>query len=141
MEFLTHINWETVLVSSIPGVLILAGIIYQSIRKRQESNIETSAATALKREPTWVELEESNRKLRAEMDEQRKEFENAINSLEERFKKFEQKTNVRIGALSNMLHSAQAQWPTDAPGPVFEGSDLDALENTDVPYIWRFSRR
>lgn len=141
MEFLTHINWETVLVASIPGLLILVGIIYQSIRKRQEANIETSAATALKREPTWVELEESNRKLRAEMDEQRKEFENAINSLEERFKKFEQKTNVRIGALSNMLHSAQAQWPTDAPGPVFEGSDLDALENTDVPYIWRFSRR
>lgn len=141
MQFLNEINWETVLVASIPGLLILAGIIYQSIRKRQEANIETSAATALKREPTWVELEESNRKLRAEMDDQRKEFEAAINSLEARFKKFEEKTNVRIGALSYMLHESARQWPEDAPGPIFEGKYLDALENTDVPYIWRFSRR
>lgn len=141
MQFLTHINWETVLVTSIVPLLTLAGIIYNNARKRKNTAIETSAATALKREPTWVELEESNRKLRAEMDEQRKEFEAAISNLEERFKKFEDKTNVRIGALSYMLHESARQWPEGTPGPVFEGSYLDALENTDVPYIWRFSRR
>lgn len=145
MEFLTHINWETVLVSSIPGVLILAGIIYQSIRKRQEANIETSAATALKREPTWVELEESNRKLRAEMEEQKSNFETAIEELEDRFKtrleNLERKTNVRIGALSNLLYTAADAWPTGHPAPNFEQADLDALENTDVPFIWRMGRR
>lgn len=141
MEFLTHINWETVLISSIVPLVGLFGLLYNDFRKKKNASIDTAEATALKREPTWVELEESNRKLRAEMDEQRTEFEEAIKTLKERFDTFEKKTNVRIGALSNMLHSAQAQWPTDAPGPVFEGADLDALENTDVPYIWRFSRR
>lgn len=149
---LADINWETVLVTSIVPILTLAGLIYNNLRKRKNTEIDTESAIVVKREPTWVELEESNRKLRAEMDEnksafeaelerQRSSFEARLQEIEARQGKFEQKTNTRIGALSNMLYAAADQWPTDHPGPEFNPEDLDALENTDLPYVWRGRRR
>lgn len=145
MEFLARINWETVLVIAIPGLIGLLGVLWNDFRKKKNASIDTAEAKSLRREPTWVELEESNRKLRAEMDEQKNNFETAMEELETRFKtrleNLERKTNVRIAALSNLLYTAADAWPTGHPAPNFEQSDLDALENTDVPFIWRMGRR
>ena len=120
------INWETVLVASVPAIMIFIGVVYNDLRKKRNASVDTENAVAVKREPTWVELETSNRELRKEMKE-----------LSDRFDQFERRTNTRIGALSNMLHESARQWPATHPGPYFERADLAALENTDVPYIWR----
>lgn len=130
-------NWEALIVPSIPGVLALIGVVYgvyASRRNNQEDNDSTKQA---RREPTWNEVVNENRQLRKDLDEQKKDHEDAIRKLEERFDAFEKKTNTRIGGLSNMLHEASRQWPSDREGPYFDQEYLDALENTDVPYIWR----
>jgi hypothetical protein len=137
VNFVSGVNWETVLVASIVPVIGLIGILYNDFRKKKNASIDTAQAVAVKREPTWVELEESNRSLRAEMAVQKKDADQRIADLEARFDTFETKTNVRIGALSNMLHASARQWPETHPGPYFEAEDLAALENTDVPYVWR----
>lgn len=143
-----NIDWQTVLVASVAPTLIFAGLLFNQFFRKRNTETDTSAATALKREPTWVELEESNRKLRAEMAqmekdndkklaEQKAAFDAKYDRLADRFDTFENKTNVRIGALSNMLHQSASQWPPDHPGPYFDPKDLGALEHTDVPYVWR----
>lgn len=136
-QVLADINWETVLVASILPLLGLIGIIYQSYQKRKEAREGNDATRAAKREPTWNEVVDENRKLRTDLENQKKDNDAKIEALEARFDAFEKKTNTRIGALSNMLHSASSQWPADQPGPYFSQEDLDALENTDVPYVWR----
>lgn len=148
MDFLQNVNWESVLITSIPGMLILAGILYNGFRTKKNAEISTNSAVAVKREPTWVELEESNRKLRAEMADMEKAndeklaaqkvaFDAKYDRLASRFDNFETRTNTRIGALSNMLHASASQWPPEHPGPYFDPKDLGALESTDVPFIWR----
>lgn len=130
-------NWESILIAAIGPVLVIVGLIYQEYRKRKLAQDANAADSIARKEPTWVELEEANRDLRTEMDDLRDRSEKRIKALEERFAAFERKTNTRIGALSNMLHSASSQWPADSPGPYFDLADLEALENTDVPYVWR----
>lgn len=136
-HILADINWETVLVASIVPIIGLIGLIYQSYQKRKETRDSNNAQTANRREPTWVELDEANRKLRQEMEENERRADERFKKLEERFDTFVKKTNTRIGALSNMLHTAQTSWPEGVPGPYFSREDLDALENTDVPFVWR----
>lgn len=131
------INWETVLVASIIPVFGLIGIIYKSYSDKKAAKAGNDATTANRREPSWVELDEANRKLRQEVDDNKEDAERRIKALEDRFETFVNKTNTRIGALSNMLHASAQQWPTDHPGPYFLQEDLDALENTDVPFVWR----
>lgn len=129
--------WQTFLVSSIaPAAVVLAALV-QHFRKRKNTQIETEGAVTLKREPTWVELEEANRNLRTEMDAQRRDFEGQIKGLTERMNDYEAKTNRRIGALSNMLHATAYQWPADHAGPFFDAEDFAALEMTDIPYTFR----
>lgn len=132
-----NINWETVLVTAIPAILLLAGVIFNGFRTKKNEKAAAENTITVKREPTWVELEESNRSLRKEMKEQGEGHDKKIKELEDRFDTFEKKTNVRIAALSNMLHAASRQWPAETPGPYFDSSDLEALEHTDVPYVWR----
>lgn len=145
---LDGINWETVLVASIIPIFGLIGIIYQGIQKRREAREGNDATKAARREPTWKEVVDENRQLREDLNEQGEKHNRAIEELKEsqrneladlnrRFDDFERKTNTRIGALSNMLHSASTQWPADHPGPFFDREYLDALENTDVPFVWR----
>lgn len=142
------IDWQTVLVASIAPGLIFAGLIFNQIFRKKNTQTDVQSATTLKREPTWVELEESNRKLRAEMDErdkandekmaqQKAEMDAQYAELRTQLVEFKQKTNVKIAAMSNMLHTASVQWPPDHPGPLFDPKDLGALEHTDVPFIWR----
>lgn len=136
-RILADINWETVLVASIVPIIGLIGLIYQSYQKRKETRDTNNAQTANRREPTWVELDDANRKLRQEMEENERRADERFKKLEERFDTFVKKTNTRIGALSNMLHASAQQWPADHTGPYFSQEDLDALENTDVPFVWR----
>jgi len=136
-QILADINWETVLVASIVPIIGLIGLIYQSYQKRKETRDSNNAQTANRREPTWVELDDANRKLRQEMEDNERKADERFKKLEERFDSFVQKTNTRIGALSNMLHASAQQWPSDHTGPYFSQEDLDALENTDVPFVWR----
>lgn len=137
MNFWTNVNWETVLVVGIPGLLTLLGVLYNDFRKKKNAKIDSDSAVVLKREPTWVELEEANRALRTELDAQRKEFEGKMAALTDRMNRYEEKTNRRIGALSNMLHATAYQWPADHAGPFFDAEDFSALEMTDIPYTFR----
>lgn len=143
-----NINWETVLVTAIPAILLLAGVIFNGFRTKKNEKAAAENTITVKREPTWVELEESNRSLRKEMQErdeandrkmteQKEAFDAQISELRGELGDFKRKTNVKIAAMSNMLHTASVQWPADHPGPYFDSSDLEALEHTDVPYVWR----
>lgn len=131
------LNWETILVASIPGVIVLLGAIYNDIRRRRNAHVDTQARVSEKREPSWVELENANRQLREELTEQRADYESRINALDAKITEYQRKTNKRISALSNMLHESARQWPATHPGPLFDPEDLAALENTDIPYIWK----
>ena len=128
--------WETLLVSSVPALLVLAGVIYNDWRKKKNSQIDTQAAIQNKREPTWVELEESNRKLRAEMADQKTEAESRIAGLEARFNEFEARTEKREKAMFRVLNDASIQWPESHPGPLFDSEDLETLADT-IPSRWR----
>lgn len=113
------------LIPWIPAIVaIIAAFVALTNRNRDSADRRTGS---------WTELANENRNLRGEVDEQREK----ISELTDRLDKFERKTNVRIGALSNMLHDTARQWPPDQAGPYFSQEDLDALENTDVPFVWR----
>lgn len=113
------------LIPWIPAIVaIIAAFVALTNRNRDSQDRRTGS---------WTELANENRNLRGEVDEQREK----ISELTDRLDKFERKTNVRIGALSNMLHDTARQWPPDQAGPYFSQEDLDALENTDVPFVWR----
>lgn len=109
--------WENILAWMPAIVALIAGVVTVVVRFLPDRT---------RREPSWNEVVTENRALRDE-----------LNDLKTRFDNFETKTNVRIGALSNMLHASAAQWPESHPGPYFESKDLGALELTDVPYVWR----
>lgn len=137
VEMLTEVNWETVIVAAIVPLITLLGVIYKTMQDRKAAREGADLNLVSKREPSWVELAEENRKLREEMEGNKADADERFRKLEERFESFVTKTNTRIGALSNMLHAASSQWPSDTAGPYFSQADLDALENTDVPYVWR----
>lgn len=130
-------NWETILVSSIPSLGILVGLIYQEYRKRKNAKDDAQQTASAKKEPTWNEVVNENRQLRADLTAQGAAYDEKIESLEKRFANFERKTNRRIGALSNIIHATASQWPSDHEGPYFPKEELEALEDTDLPYIWR----
>lgn len=113
------------LIPWIPAIVaIIAAFVALTNRNRDSEDRKSGS---------WTDLANENRNLRGEVDEQREK----ISELTDRLDKFERKTNVRIGALSNMLHDTARQWPPNDPGPYFSQEDLDALENTDVPFVWR----
>lgn len=131
------LNWESLLLGAIPGLIALIGLIYQEYRKRKNARDDAEQTASAKKEPTWNEVVNENRQLRTDLTEQKREHDEKIESLEKRFSNFERKTNRRIGALSNIIHATASQWPANVPGPVFPKEDLEALEDTDIPYVWR----
>lgn len=130
-------DWEQMVIVAIPGVLALVGFVYNEYRKRKNARDDAQATASAKKEPTWNEVVTENRQLRADLTSQKKDHDDKIESLETRFNNFERKTNRRIGALSNIIHATASQWPADRPGPFFPKEDLEALEDTDIPYVWR----
>lgn len=131
------VDWQSLLLGAIPGMIALIGLIYQEYRKRRNAKDDAEATASAKREPTWNEVVTENRQLRKDLTEQKVEHDAKIESLEVRFGAFERKTNRRIGALSNIIHASASQWPANVPGPYFPKEDLEALEDTDIPYVWR----
>lgn len=131
------VNWETLLVVAIPGLIALISVIYQEYRKRKNAKDDAQQTASAKREPTWNEVVTENRQLRSDLTQQKKEHDDKIESLELRFNNFERSTNRRIGALSNIIHATASQWPADHAGPYFPKEDLEALEDTDIPFVWR----
>jgi len=78
-----------------------------------------------RREPSWVELADENRKLREE-----------VSALSDKFEAFMARQAKRDAAFRNILASASEQWPADHAGPTFDENDIAALSDT-MPAKWR----
>lgn len=133
---MADINWGTVIVSAIGPLLIFAGILYNDLRKRKNARIDTSEAIALKKEPTWVELETANRALRAELDEQKAENERQFKAIREEFASFRRRAERRDAAFATILSEAATQWPDTHEGPLFSPEALGEVADT-LPPLWR----
>lgn len=144
---MADVNWGTVVVSAIGPILLFVGVIYNDIRKRKNAKIDTSEAIALKKEPTWVELETANRALRAEMNKQQEENDKRFNeqkaenerqfkAIREEFASFRSRAERRDAAFATILNEAATQWPDTHEGPVFSADALGEVADT-LPPLWR----
>lgn len=84
--------------------------------------------------PSWVELEDANRKLRTEMSGIRKEMDELRASLQE----LKTEQIERDVAITNVLHDIAKQWPRDVSAPSFNSRDLEVLGDT-IPRPWRLA--
>lgn len=126
-----NLNWEAILIASIPGILALVGFIYNEYRKRQNAKEDADQTAAARREPTWNELVTENRNLREEVTKQGDEIERIKNDLSS----YKRATNKKFTAFENVLRDIFHQWPTDHEYPVFNSDDLTELRDADIP--WR----
>lgn len=126
-----NLNWEAILIASIPGVLALLGFIYNEYRKRQNAKEEADQTAAARREPTWNELVTENRNLRADVIRQGEDIERIKSDLSS----YKKTTNRKFNAFENMLRDVFRQWPTGFEHPVFNSDDLTELRDADIP--WR----
>ena len=84
--------------------------------------------------PSWVELEDANRKLRTEMSGIRKEMDELRASLQE----LKTEQIERDVAITNVLYDIAKQWPRDVSAPSFNSRDLEVLGDT-IPRPWRLA--
>ena len=133
MNWLASINWESVLVASVVPVIGLVALFYQEYRKRKNAREQAENDAAAKREPTWNELVTENRNLRDEVSELNSKFD----SFREEFLLYKTSTTRKIDALVEVVRETATQWPSDREPPVFEADTLAALENTDLPVLYR----
>lgn len=124
-------NWEAILIASIPGFLALVGFIYNEYRKRQNAKEEADQTAAARREPTWNELVTENRNLREEVTQQGE----AIERIKADLSSYKKTTNRKFNAFENMLRDVFRQWPSGFEHPVFNSDDLTELRDADIP--WR----
>lgn len=124
-------NWEAILIASIPGFLALVGFIYNEYRKRQNAKEEADQTAAARREPTWNELVTENRNLREEVTKQGDEIERIKSDLSS----YKRATNRKFTAFENVLRDIFHQWPKDHEYPLFNSDDLTELRDADIP--WR----
>lgn len=124
-------NWEAILIASIPGFLALVGFIYNEYRKRQNAKEEADQTAAARKEPTWNELVTENRNLRADVIRQGEDIERIKSDLSS----YKKTTNRKFNAFENMLRDVFRQWPTGFEHPVFNSDDLTELRDADIP--WR----
>lgn len=124
-------NWEAILIASIPGFLALVGFLYNEYRKRQNAKEEADQTAAARKEPTWNELVTENRNLRVEVTSQGE----AIDSIKKDLDRYKKSTNKKFSAFENMLRDIFHQWPVDHEYPVFNSDDLTELRDADIP--WR----
>lgn len=115
--------WVTVFAASVS--VIGAGIFAILNRKGGER---------ARKVPSWVELDDSNRELRAEMAL----FRDEISELQREVRELKHAQVARDLAISNVLHDIARQWPRDAAAPAFDREDLEVLGDT-VPRTWRWS--
>ena len=130
-------NWETILIASIPGVLALLGYIYNEYRKRKNAREEADLDLQARREPTWNELVTENRNLRSDVNRQDEEIQgirDEFNRYRDDFNTYKKTTNRKFRAFENILRDAFAQWPTGFEHPLFNSDDLSELRDADIPW-------
>lgn len=125
------INWESILIGAIPGIVALIALFYGEYRKRQNAKEEADQTAAARREPTWNELVTENRNLRDEVTKQGDEIERIKSDLSS----YKRATTRKFAAFENMLRDVFKQWPTGFEHPVFNSDDLTELRDADIP--WR----
>ncbi len=130
-------NWETILIASIPGVLALLGYIYNEYRKRKNAREEADLTLQARREPTWNELVTENRNLRADVNRQDDEIQAIRDSFDQHkddFNTYKKTTNRKFRAFENILRDAFLQWPSGFDHPLFNSDDLSELRDADIPW-------
>lgn len=120
------LNWEGILIASIPGLLAMIGFIYNEYRKRKNAKEEANVTLQHRREPTWNELVTENRNLRLDVTELRRDF-NAL----------EGKMDRKVSAFESIVREIWTQWPADYEAPVFNSEDLLELADTSFPWKHR----
>lgn len=133
MNWLGSINWDSVLVASVVPAIGLIALFYQEYRKRKNAKEQAENDAAAKREPTWNELVTENRNLRDEVSELNSKFDD----FRDEFLRYKTSTSRKIDALVEVVRETATQWPADREAPVFEADTLAALENTDLPVLYR----
>lgn len=126
-----NIDWQSLLLGSIPGILALIAVAYGKIQDRKAKREEADQTAAARREPTWNELVTENRNLREEVTKQGDEIERIKNDLSS----YKRATTRKFAAFENMLRDVFRQWPTGFEHPVFNSDDLTELRDADIP--WR----
>lgn len=130
-------NWQAILIASIPGVLALVGFIYNEYRKRKNAKEEADRNLQARREPTWNELVTENRNLRADVNRQDEEIEAIRESFAQHkddFNTYKRTTNRKFRAFENMLRDVFLQWPLGFEHPLFNSDDLSELRDADIPW-------
>lgn len=130
-------NWETILIASIPGVLALLGYLYNEYRKRKNAREEADLTLQARREPTWNELVTENRNLRADVNRQDDEIQAIRDSFDQHkddFNTYKRTTNRKFRAFENILRDAFLQWPSGFDHPLFNSDDLSELRDADIPW-------
>lgn len=130
-------NWETILIASIPGVLALLGYIYNEYRKRKNAREEADLTLQARREPTWNELVTENRNLRADVNRQDEEIQGIRDEFDryrDDFNAYKKTTNRKFRAFENMLRDVFLQWPLGFEHPLFNSDDLSELRDADIPW-------
>lgn len=126
-----NVNWESILLGAIPGVLALLAVIYGKMQERKQKREELDQTNQARREPTWNELVTENRNLRADVNRQDGE----IDKIKSDLSNYKRATNRKFSAFENMLRDIFHQWPVDHEYPVFNSDDLTELRDADIP--WR----
>lgn len=126
-----NVNWESILLGAIPGVLALLAVIYGKMQERKQKREELDQTNQARKEPTWNELVTENRNLRTEVNSQGE----AIDNIKKDLERYKKSTNRKFGAFENMLRDIFHQWPKDIEYPLFNSDDLTELRDADIP--WR----
>lgn len=126
-----NIDWQSLLLGSIPGVLALVAVIYGKVQDRKQKREEADQTNQARREPTWNELVTENRNLRQDVTNQGDEIERIKADLS----RHKTATSLKFNAFENMLRDVFRQWPAGFEHPVFNSDDLSELRDANIP--WR----
>lgn len=125
-----NMNWESLLLGAIPGILALVAVVYSKIQERKAKKAEADQTAAARREPTWNELVTENRNLRVEVNGLGEDVDRIKRDLDQ----YKKSTNRKFSAFENMLRDIFHQWPADVEYPRFNSDDLSELRDANIPW-------
>lgn len=126
-----NLNWDSVLLGAIPGLLALLAVVYGKYQDRKQKREDADQTNQARREPTWNELVTENRNLRTDVNNQSEEIERIKQDLS----RHKTSTSRKFNAFENMLRDVFRQWPAGFEHPVFNSDDLSELRDANIP--WR----
>lgn len=62
--------------------------------------------------------------------------EERIGDVREELREAKRNERIRTNAFIRILRSIAAQWPPEAPHPVLDRADIEAVEETTIPSAW-----